>query len=186
MGGRTPEICWAVNKRQDNKLENCCIWLVIYLNWTTAQLLPFLGIQLNCWKKGDSNLVVRNHVFENACSTYRPLRKGRGYNWFNYIQELHLLTTLFVHQTNWRRVLRWPANWKSISREGAVASLQIILWNFTIWTGETHENLVMTANIPAEIRTKYNKKGRSALYSMSHRRKHKKKIKPLVPPAITN
>jgi hypothetical protein len=30
--GETPETCWAVNKRQDNKLENCCIWLVIYLN----------------------------------------------------------------------------------------------------------------------------------------------------------
>jgi len=35
MGGKTPETCWAVNKRQDNKLENCCIWLVIYLNCTT-------------------------------------------------------------------------------------------------------------------------------------------------------
>jgi len=32
MGGKTPETCWVVNKRQDNKLENCCIWLVIYLN----------------------------------------------------------------------------------------------------------------------------------------------------------
>ena len=32
MGGRTPETCRAVNKRQDNKLENCCICLVIYLN----------------------------------------------------------------------------------------------------------------------------------------------------------
>jgi hypothetical protein len=32
MGGKTPEICWAVNKRQDNKLKNCCIRLVIYLN----------------------------------------------------------------------------------------------------------------------------------------------------------
>jgi hypothetical protein len=32
MGGKTPETYWAVNKRQDNKLENCCIWLVIYLN----------------------------------------------------------------------------------------------------------------------------------------------------------
>jgi hypothetical protein len=31
-GGKTPETCSAVNKRQDNKLENCCIWLVIYLN----------------------------------------------------------------------------------------------------------------------------------------------------------
>jgi len=34
MGGKTPEICWAVNKRQDNKLENCCIWLVSYLYYT--------------------------------------------------------------------------------------------------------------------------------------------------------
>jgi len=33
MGGRTPKTCWAINKRQDNKLENCCIWLVIYLNF---------------------------------------------------------------------------------------------------------------------------------------------------------
>jgi len=32
-GGRTPETWWAVNKRQDNKLKNCCIWLVIYLNY---------------------------------------------------------------------------------------------------------------------------------------------------------
>ena len=32
MNGRMSETCWAVNKRQDNKLENCCIWLVIYLN----------------------------------------------------------------------------------------------------------------------------------------------------------
>jgi hypothetical protein len=32
MGGKTPETRWAVNKRQDNKLKNCCISLVIYLN----------------------------------------------------------------------------------------------------------------------------------------------------------
>jgi hypothetical protein len=25
MGGKTPETCQAVNKRQDNKLKNCCI-----------------------------------------------------------------------------------------------------------------------------------------------------------------
>jgi hypothetical protein len=33
MGGKTPETCWSVNKRQDKKLENCYIWLVIYLNY---------------------------------------------------------------------------------------------------------------------------------------------------------
>ena len=42
MGGKTPETCWAVNKRQDNKLENCCIWLVIYLNCTTMHGLTNL------------------------------------------------------------------------------------------------------------------------------------------------
>jgi hypothetical protein len=32
MGGETPETYWALNKSQDNKLKNFCIWLVIYLN----------------------------------------------------------------------------------------------------------------------------------------------------------
>jgi hypothetical protein len=32
MGGKMPKTCCAVNKRQDNKLKNCCIRLVIYLN----------------------------------------------------------------------------------------------------------------------------------------------------------
>jgi hypothetical protein len=32
MGGKTPETCSAVNKRQDNKLKNCFVRLVIYLN----------------------------------------------------------------------------------------------------------------------------------------------------------
>ena len=32
LSGKTPGTCWAVNKRQDNKLKNCCIRLVIYLN----------------------------------------------------------------------------------------------------------------------------------------------------------
>jgi len=31
-GGKMPETCSAVKKRQDNKLKNCCIRLVIYLN----------------------------------------------------------------------------------------------------------------------------------------------------------
>jgi hypothetical protein len=34
LGGKTPETCWAVSKRQDNKLKNFCIRLVIYLNCT--------------------------------------------------------------------------------------------------------------------------------------------------------
>jgi hypothetical protein len=33
MGGKMPETCWAVNKRQDNKLKNCCFWLVIWVHF---------------------------------------------------------------------------------------------------------------------------------------------------------
>jgi len=53
MGGRTPETCWAVNKSQDNKLENCCMWLVIYLNWNKIIYLKFvlkLFVQVSFWK----------------------------------------------------------------------------------------------------------------------------------------
>jgi len=48
MGGKTPETCSAVNKRQDNKLENCCTWLVIYLNYSMIirLLLPLLRNRL--------------------------------------------------------------------------------------------------------------------------------------------
>jgi hypothetical protein len=34
MDRKTPETSWLVNKRRDNKVENCCIMLVIYLNCT--------------------------------------------------------------------------------------------------------------------------------------------------------
>ena len=43
MGGKTPETRRAVNKRQDNKMENCCIWLVIYLNCAVGIYYPIRG-----------------------------------------------------------------------------------------------------------------------------------------------
>jgi hypothetical protein len=42
VGGKMPETCWALNKRRDNKLENCYIWLVIYLNCTVMHGLTKL------------------------------------------------------------------------------------------------------------------------------------------------
>jgi hypothetical protein len=41
-GRKTPEICWAVNKRQDNKLKICCIRLMIYFNCTIMYRLTNL------------------------------------------------------------------------------------------------------------------------------------------------
>ena len=45
MGGKTPETCWAINKRQDNKLKNCCVWLVIYLNCSKCVIRD----TVSCW-----------------------------------------------------------------------------------------------------------------------------------------
>ena len=42
MGGKMPKTCWAVHKCQDNKLENCCIWLVIYLNHIIAYYIVWI------------------------------------------------------------------------------------------------------------------------------------------------
>jgi len=56
MGGKTPETCWAVNKRQDNKLKNCCIWLVIYLNCTMMHGLTNLKHYV-VWNNIDSSIL---------------------------------------------------------------------------------------------------------------------------------
>jgi hypothetical protein len=42
MGGENARIMMSLNKRQDNKLKNCCIWLVIYLNCTMMHELTNL------------------------------------------------------------------------------------------------------------------------------------------------
>ena len=43
MGGKTPETCWAVNKCQNNKLGNCCIWLVIDLNLIVSRIFLIIA-----------------------------------------------------------------------------------------------------------------------------------------------
>jgi hypothetical protein len=48
VGGTTPKTCWAVNKRQDNKLKNCRIWLAIYLNCTMMYGLTNLKVKSVC------------------------------------------------------------------------------------------------------------------------------------------
>jgi hypothetical protein len=58
MDGKTPETCWAVNKRQDNKLENCCIWLVIYLNCTMVYGLTNLKKTCSVCKDNFENIQI--------------------------------------------------------------------------------------------------------------------------------
>jgi hypothetical protein len=57
-GGKTPETFWAVNKCQDNKLKNCCIWLVIYLNCMLMHGLTNLKPERRCQIGGISKKVT--------------------------------------------------------------------------------------------------------------------------------
>jgi hypothetical protein len=59
MGGKTSETFWTVNKRQDNKLINCCIWLVIYLNCTMTH--------------GLTNLNSKNLFIRQLCVCISPI-----------------------------------------------------------------------------------------------------------------
>jgi hypothetical protein len=72
MGGRMPETCWAVNKRQDNKVENCCIWLVIYLN-CTVMMHGLTNLKFIMFLLGDSSWFLWCDAVQcgSYCSTAR-------------------------------------------------------------------------------------------------------------------
>jgi hypothetical protein len=64
LGGRTPETCWSVDGRQDNKLKNCCIWMVICLNCTMMHGITNLKFILNMFLSLNSfpSITFKNHV----------------------------------------------------------------------------------------------------------------------------
>ena len=85
-GGKTPETYWSVNKRQDNKLKNCCMWLVIYLNWNP--LNSTLVKTSYFWYRP----VSHNAIFSTPCPL-TPILLGPYY----------LLNTLFwISKKKWR------------------------------------------------------------------------------------
>jgi hypothetical protein len=63
LGGKTPETCCAVNKRKDNTLENCCIWLVIYLNFWSYLAQFFVE-----WKMFQTYAVEKNQSTHFVCN----------------------------------------------------------------------------------------------------------------------
>jgi hypothetical protein len=62
MGGKTRETCSAVNKRQDNKLKNWCIRLVIYLNCTMMHGLKYLFSSLSLCIKLTYVLIINYDI----------------------------------------------------------------------------------------------------------------------------
>jgi hypothetical protein len=84
MGGRTPETCWAINKCQDNKLENCCIWLVIYLNSLRTSYLclssySVIPITYSCWQiPTETEAVNWRALIHFVFQTHEELHKYDG------------------------------------------------------------------------------------------------------------
>jgi hypothetical protein len=76
-GRKTPEICWAVNKRQDNKLENCCMWLVIYLNWNDV---IYLLTAVALTHAGSSTVHIYTKTIHRTTQWNRIPRTERTYN----------------------------------------------------------------------------------------------------------
>jgi hypothetical protein len=67
MGGRTPQTRWAVNKRQDNKLKDCCIRLVIWIvRWCT----DLQNLNTSILFKFKSNLLVKESILVECCFCY--------------------------------------------------------------------------------------------------------------------
>jgi hypothetical protein len=77
MGGKMPETCWAINKQWGFKLENCCIWLVIYLELCkAASCWIYIGIYLRCTDPWTSNLSMFNYSMQRI-----GLKPLSGYIW---------------------------------------------------------------------------------------------------------
>jgi hypothetical protein len=98
-----PETCWAVNKRQDNKLENCYTWLVIYLNCTlirsaTWQKLSryLLGkIMVLCNLVGGYSTIISE---EPDASFFRGLG-GSRLPWYFRVTPLNLRRAIIVSES---------------------------------------------------------------------------------------
>jgi hypothetical protein len=85
MGGKTPETRWAVNKRQDNKLENCCIWLVIYFNYKREvpeskwkRITSCMWISLTHLLKCVACIWITQTLNRTYVQKYTPTRTGNG------------------------------------------------------------------------------------------------------------
>jgi len=119
MGGRTPDTWWAVNNRQDNKPENCCIWLVIYLNISLFYLLQTDGKN---WQ------TIINHRVQNGVFCAEILHtRVCSYNW--PCQDMHnlkknqgILTAIHLLRITCSIVRRCVGSMHSIPRINSFAS----------------------------------------------------------------
>ena len=88
MGRKTPQTYWSVNKIQDNKLENCCILLVIYLNCTMMhgltnlkEVFSFVGFSAT---RINERILIFTHNYVRECGIPQVRLEQKGTEWNIY------------------------------------------------------------------------------------------------------
>jgi hypothetical protein len=99
MGKRTPETWWAVNKRQDNKLENCCIWFVTDLNGLGSPNLAISTVMCG-YTMWDEQPWEIHFSLQDSSSPYNTTNRGVLKSQF-HISWVYVLFCYCV--TNWWR-----------------------------------------------------------------------------------
>ena len=110
LGGKTPETCWAVNKRQDNKLENCCIWLMIYFNCTMMHGLTNRK-SFNCFNLPNdyfNSLFFQKLIQCKPVTTWMYLCVVRRYVW-NAVATFQTMSALTDFDL-WIAIMRIPSD----------------------------------------------------------------------------
>jgi hypothetical protein len=93
----TPETYWAVNKRQDNKLENICFWLVIYLNCTMVHGISNLKKRTNWYNRLSRNVCIYHFTLRNTSTC--------SWNWmFKMWSTVCVETSVTDYQSRLRNV----------------------------------------------------------------------------------
>jgi hypothetical protein len=88
MGGRTPETCWAVNTRHDNKLKNCCSWLVNYLNYNMYKYFTLWKSQISTHK---IQLLKKLKICEKYYVPKNTLKETVTFVWMIWRYDFHVL-----------------------------------------------------------------------------------------------
>jgi len=133
MGGKTPETCWAVNIRQDNKLENCCIWSVIYLNCTMVHGLTNLKFNCSCY--GILCIPVGNSTRPFDCFRRRK-RSSTCPTHTSYPNRTTILD--HVHWFLTRSCIVWIARYVYIGQYTSLRKCDTrYLWHISEWSSDT-------------------------------------------------
>jgi len=96
MGGKTPETCWAVNKRQENKLKIVTSgwWFILIVRWCTnlqtlnknTNMSSFVAVNIMC-------IVIRKHTHSEVIQTFIQYAELKNYCDWRSVVDLQAIIT---------------------------------------------------------------------------------------------